>query len=291
MSAITVDRHTIELSNEDKLLFPKSKITKGDLIAYYHKIAPYLLPLIKDHPIAMQRFPDGIDKEGFYQKEMGDYFPDWIERKTVKHKAGHQTTYVLCNNTATLVYLANQAVITIHHWLSTAAKLRYPDRMIFDLDPSETSCDQLVEAALYLKEIIDSYQLASFVMITGSRGLHVTVPLKQVYTFRSVRMFAQKVAQQFIDQYPQLATLEVRKEKRKNKIFIDTLRNQWAQHAVAPYAVRPLEHAPIAMPLSWHELNNAHLTAQTYTINNIFSHITQHKDPWKDFNKTEGLIP
>ena len=291
MSSITIDTHTIELSNEQKILFPKSKITKGDLINYYQTIAPIMLPYIKDHPIAMQRFPDGIDHEGFYQKEAGEYFPNWIERKTIKHKAGHQTTYVLCNNTATLVYLANQAVITIHHWLSTNAKQRSPDRMIFDLDPThKNTWKDLVTTALLLKKIIESYDLTPFVMTTGSRGLHITIPLKQIHTFKHVRMFAQQIAQQAITSNQTLVTLEVRKEKRKNKIFIDTLRNQWAQHAVAPYTVRALEHAPIAMPITWQELEKTPINAQTYTIKNGLKQVNQHKHPWANFYQKAGNI-
>jgi bifunctional non-homologous end joining protein LigD len=238
----------------------------------------------------MQRYPDGIMQEGFYQKEIGDYFPAWIERKTITHKAGHQTTYVLCNNSATLVYLANQATITVHHWLSTSTKLRSPDRMIFDLDPSNTPWPQLIETAQQLKKILKSYKLSPFVMTTGSRGLHVTVPLKQIYTFKQVRTFAQQIAQKLIEKHPALATLEIRKEKRKNKIFIDTLRNQWAQHAVAPYTIRAIEQAPIAMPLSWKELENPKLTAQTYTLEDVLRHPLSLKHPWGDFSSSGQLF-
>jgi len=137
MSIIKINGHEIELSNEDKILFPKSGITKGDLIDYYQKIAPYLIPYITNHPLTMHRFPDGIDKEGFYQKEIGAYFPSWIKRKAIKRRSNEKVvTYVICNDHATLVYLANQATIVLHAWLSTANKLTYPDRMIFDLDPS-----------------------------------------------------------------------------------------------------------------------------------------------------------
>ncbi len=290
MSTLTIDTHTIELSNEQKILFPKSTITKGDIIAYYQAIAPSMLPLIHNHPIAMQRFPDGIDQKGFYQKEIGDYFPDWIERKIIKSKTdNHTTTYVVCNDAATLVYLANQAVITIHHWLSTANNLTHPDRVIFDLDPSGTKWIHLVETAYQLKKIIELHKLTPFVMTTGSRGLHVTVPLKQKNTFRQVRMWAQKIAQQLVENNPTIATLKLRKEERKNKVFIDTLRNQWAQHAVAPFAIRALEKAPIAMPITWKELENKKLSAQFFTIATD-RHLLSCPAAWADFHQATGIL-
>jgi len=292
VSTIKVENHTIELSNEDKILFPKSKITKRDLINYYQAIALQLVPLIVQHPLAMQRFPEGIDGEGFYQKEIGDYFPAWIDRKTVTHKlSNHKTTYVVCNNAATLVYLANQAVITLHPWLSTVDNLMHPDRLVFDLDPSPTSSwHELVETALALKKELEAHALVPFVMTTGSHGLHVTIPLKQKQTFRHVRLFAQTIARAVVKKQPEKITLEVRKEKRVGKIFIDTLRNQWAQHAVAPYSVRIIESAPVATPLFWEDLENPKLTAQFYTINTVLKKLEREGDPWKDFKKSARLL-
>jgi bifunctional non-homologous end joining protein LigD len=291
MSTINIERHTIELSNEGKLLFPETKITKGNLITYYESLAPYMVPLITNHPIAMQRFPDGITHEGFYQKEIGEYFPDWVERKTITHThSEHKTTYVVCNNTATAVYLANQAVITLHHWLSTIDDLVHPDRMIFDLDPLNVTWTELTKTALILKKVLEEYKLKPFVMTTGSRGLHVTVPLKQKLTFKKVRLFAQHIAQQVVEKHPALVTLEIRKEKRKNKIFIDTLRNQWAQHAVVPYSVRAIEGAPVATPLFWHELENKKLHAQYFTITNVLKKVIRDGNPWQNFNKNARAL-
>lgn len=291
MSVITIDKHEMELSNVDKILFPVSQITKGDLINYYQNIAPTMLTYMREHPIAMQRFPDGIAHEGFYQKNIDDYFPDWIDRVTIKRKSDeHPVNYVVCNNAATLVYLANQAVVTIHLLLNTSDKLNYPDRMIFDLDPVQVSWPVLVEIAQQLKIILAKHELNAFVMTTGSKGLHVTVPLKQKNTFKQVKNFAQIIAQEVITTRPSQATLEIRKEKRVGKVFIDTLRNQPAQHAVAPYSVRAIEYAPVAMPIAWNELEDSKITAQLFTIANSIERIKKHGDAWHDFYEMAGVI-
>jgi bifunctional non-homologous end joining protein LigD len=288
MSAVTIDKHTIELSNQDKILFPKSKITKGELIKYYTTIAPIMLPHIHNHPIAMQRFPDGIDQEGFYQKDISDYFPSWIKHTTIKSTLDeHPVTYVICDNAATLAYLANQAVITVHVWLSQVGRLHHPDRLIFDLDPSNTlDWQALIDGALQLKNLLAVHDLTACVMTTGSRGLHVVVPLEQKNTFIQVHAFALSIAQLMVKNNPEQFTLELNKQKRGTKIFIDILRNQWAQLAVAPYAVRALESAPVATPLSWQELELIQ-SAQHYTIKTVVN----RPDPWLDFEKHAHIRP
>ena len=294
MSIITVHGHEIELSNEDKILFPQSKITKGDLITYYQKIAPYIIPLVVNHPLTMHRFPDGIGAEGFYQKDIGSYFPSWIKRKAIKRRSIDKVvTYVVCSDDpATLVYLANQGVIALHAWLSTTTKLTYPDRMVFDLDPSTShSWPQIKQTAKKIKKKLEHYGLRPFLMTTGSKGLHITTPLKQTDSFSTVKKFADFIAQELINEDPEQLTLEIRKEKRGTRIFIDTLRNQWAQLSVVPYSVRAREGAPIATPLTWSELANSKLNPQSYTIKNIFRRLSRKKDPWKDFYKKAKSLP
>jgi len=287
---IKVGKYLINLSNEDKILFPKSKITKGDLIAYYHDIAHTMVPYMKDRLVTMQRFPEGINHEGFFQKEAGDYFPDWIKTKRVKKEGGGSTNYVLCNHAATVVYLANQGVITTHIWLSKEDALDYPDRMIFDLDPSGKDFSQVREAALELKDFLEDLGLKSFVMTTGSRGLHVVVPLKRKDDFDTVRGFARDVAAYMAENDPDHLTVELRKEKRHGRVFVDYLRNGFAATGVAPYAVRPKEGAPVATPLYWKEVEDPHLAPQKYTINNVFEKLKKEGDPWKGINKAARSI-
>jgi len=173
---IKVGKYTVELSNTDKVLFPGDGITKGDLIDYYHQIAAVMLPYIKDRPLVMHRFPDGIDAEGFYQQEIADYFPDWVKRVSVK-KEGGSISHVVCQNAATLVYLANQACITLHVWLSRQDRLDNPDQLIFDLDPPDKDFEPVREAAQLLRQFLQGLSLESLVKTTGSRGLACDSPI------------------------------------------------------------------------------------------------------------------
>jgi bifunctional non-homologous end joining protein LigD len=282
-----IGRTAVDLTNTDRILFPKSKITKGALIEYYQKIAPTMLPYLKDRPISMHRYPNGIQEEGFYQKNAGEYFPEWIATKGIKKEDNTVVNYVMVNNTETLVYLANQACITIHPWLSKKNKLDYPDRMIFDLDPSHKSITftDIADTARALKLLLEEIGLPTFVMLTGSHGIHVYVPLKRQATFDTVRQFAHDVAEYLVAHNPKLLTLEIRKNKRGKRIFVDTLRNAWGATGVAPYSVRAHEGAPVATPLEWHELDNKKLSSQAYTIETIFKRLKKVGDPWQDMMK------
>ena len=280
-------QHSFEVSNLDKVFYPKEGYTKGDLIKYYEKIADTILPYMKDRPVTMIRFPNGIEDKQFYQKDAPDYFPDWIETESIAKQEGGKTNYVICNKKATLVYLANQACITPHIWLSRKDKLDYPDRLIFDLDPSRENFSEVKSAARKIRKLLgDELGLPVFVMTTGSRGLHVVVPLKRSLKFDEVRSFAQKAARYLEKLYPEVMTTAARKEKRENKLFLDVARNAFGQTAVTPYAVRPIEGAPVATPLEWEELGRSSLSAQTYNIKNIFRRLAAKEDPWKDIDSS-----
>ncbi len=288
MGQIKVGRYLVNITNEETILFPKSTIKKIELIDYYYDIADIMVPYMKDRALTMVRYPNGIDKDGFYQKDMPKYFPDWIKGKTIKKKEGGSTTYVVCNNAATLVYLANQACITPHLWLSKIDKLRYPDKMIFDIDPPPAGKNFTLvrHIALRLKDLLEEIGFVPFVKTTGSKGLHVVVPIRRTANFKTVRAFAVAIAQVVVDDDPKHLTLEIRKEKRRGRVFIDTLRNAFAQTAVAPYAIRPKEKAPIATPISWDEVRDTKLTSQRYNINNIFKYLEKHGDLWKNMSKS-----
>lgn len=272
----------MKITNPDKILFPRAKITKEQFVEYYEKIAPIMLPHMKGHPITMHRFPDGVEGEFFYQKDAPDYFPDFIPRQPVEKSSGGIVNYALINTKSALVYLANYVCVP-HIWLSREPKLNYPDRMIFDLDPSPGVVFSMVKwAAKELKTILNELGLPSFVMTTGSRGVHVVVPLKRLYLFDDVREFAQDIARYLIEKHPTKLTLTMRKSERGKKIFLDTLRNAWSATSVAPYAVRAKEGAPIATPLKWSELSGV-ASSQKYTIKTIFQRVSRVGDPWKDF--------
>ena len=285
-------KYSFKTSNEEKIFFPKSKITKGDLIDYYNKIADVMIPHIKDRPVSMLRLPDGIKGESFFQKDASDYFPDWTQTIKVKKKGGY-VHHVLCNNKATLVYLANQACITPHVWLSKAQKLNYPDRLIFDLDPPGKKIDFMSvkkAAKIFHKFLTDELKLNVYLMTTGSRGLHIVIPINARENFDTIREFGQNIAKVISNRHPKELTIEVRKNKRKGRIFLDTARNAYAQTAVPPYSVRPKEDAPIAAPLYWDELSGKKLNSQSFNIKNIFKRLDKTSDPWKDINKNKNSI-
>jgi len=284
MTSITLGRYTVELSNPDKLLFPKDGITKSDVVTFHRDVAELMLPYLRDRPLMMHRFPDGISAEGFYQKQIGDYFPEWIDRIEVR-KEGGSTEHVVCNNAATLVYLANQGCISPHLWLSRVDQLEHPDQLIFDLDPPGDDFDPVRFAAQKLHEVLGELELPSYVKTTGSRGLHVVVPLDRYGDFDAVRTFARELAALLADREPKRLTVEQRKDKRQGRLYLDTGRNAYAQTAVAPYAVRPLAGAPVATPLDWDELYEKEIDAQSYTMKNILRRLGQKEDPWRDMRR------
>lgn len=280
MESIKIHNRSISLSNLDKIWFPRSKITKGEIVEYYAQMAKYQIPLVKNHLLTMQRYPEGIKGEAFYQKNAGSYFPSWIKTKSVHKEEGGIVHYVVAVNEQTLVYLANQATLTIHYWMSKYTNLYAPDRIIFDLDPSVNNFTRVKAAAHLIKEICQDLKLPCFAMTTGSRGMHIYIPLKPGHTFEESTKVAYYIANQMIAEKPKEFTLEVRKEKRGTKIFIDTLRNRYNATAVVPYSVRAYEKAPVAMPLWWDEVDSK-LTAQTFTISNAYDHLKEVGNPWK----------
>ncbi len=280
-----IGRHTITLSNLDKHLL--GSYTKGDIITYYEQIADTMVPYLKNHPLMMHRFPDGLEGESFYQKNISAYFPDWIKRVRIKKKDGYYTS-VIAQNKATLVYLANQACITPHLWLSCYDKLAIPDRIIFDLDPSVQDFTLVREVALALKKLLDNLGLVSFVMTSGSKGLHIYIPLRRSADFTTTKAFAKACAEHVIQKHPTLATLDIRKDKRGNKVFIDILRNQQGSTAVAPYAIRAKANAPIATPIDWSLVEDTTLHPQQFTLENIFNQL--EPDPWKEFFNSKQTL-
>ncbi len=283
---IKVGSYTISISNQDKVLFPDDGITKADLINYYYSIAPLMLLYVKNRPITMHRYPMGINHEGFYQKNAEDYFPSWVKRIPIKTEEHKTVNYVVIDKVATFVYLANLGCITPHIWLSTLRALDNPDRLIFDLDPSGKNFDfsLIKKTALSFKKLLEDLDLVPFVMTTGSRGLHVVVPLKGTMSYDVVRPFARSLAQQLVQQDPEHLTVDVSKKKRGKKIFIDYLRNSFSATGVAPYAVRARNHAPIATPLAWDELSDLR-SSDMYTMKTIFKRLEKHGDPWHDIDK------
>lgn len=287
---IEIDGHRVELSNTGKVLFPEAGITKGHLVGYYRRVADTMLPHLAGRPVSMHRFPDGIDGKRFFQKDAPDYFPDWIHFEEVA-KEGGTVRHVVCDDAATLVYLANQACITPHVWLSRTEHLERPDRMIFDLDPPEAGSGKgsgedlrpVRRAARTVRDRLRELGFEPFLTSTGSRGFHVVVPLEPEASFDEVRRFARALASELAAREPDRLTVETRKEKRGDRVFLDYLRNGYAQTAVPPYAVRARPGAPVATPVEWDELDGLH--PRRYTVKNLFQRLGQKEDPWAEIDR------
>jgi bifunctional non-homologous end joining protein LigD len=281
---LTINSHDIKITHPDKIMFPDEGITKGELVEYYKRIADTMIPYVRDRPMTVQRFPNGIENEGFFQKEASYYFPDWIRRATLDLEKGGVQHQVLCNDAATLVYLANQDCITLHTFLSRADKLRYPDKLIFDLDPTGSDFETVKFAAKKIREGLSEIGMAAFLMTTGSKGLHVVVPLDRSADFEATRAFARSFATKLAEGGPKRFTVELSIEERQGRLFLDYLRNSYGQTGVAPYSVRAKSGAPVATPIYWEDLDSLE-TSQRFNIRNIFKRLDEKGDAWKGMMK------
>jgi bifunctional non-homologous end joining protein LigD len=279
---VRVDEREIEISRPEKVLFPDDGITKGELIEYYARIAPWMLPHLRDRPLTLERYPNGINTKRFFQKEVSSYFPEWIQRVTME-KVGGKVTHVVCNDTATLVYLANQACVTPHIFLSRLDKVHHPDQLVFDLDPQGDDFEVVRSTARAFKQMLNELGLPAFLKTTGSRGLHVVVPLQRREDYEPVRNFARELAAIVVGQAPKERTMEQLKAQRGSRVFIDTNRNGYAQLVAPAYAVRARKGAPVSVPLEWSELKKKSLTSSSFTVRTVFDRLENTTDPWAEF--------
>lgn len=227
----------------------------------------------------MQRFPDGIAHPPIVQQRAPDYFPDWISRASVHKRTGGKVEHAVIDNAATLVYLANQAVITPHVWLSRTDRPEQPDQVVFDLDPPGDDIPLASRAARMVKDILADLGLVPFLKTTGSRGLHVVTPIRRGPDFEAAGRFAARVADLLVAQDPRRFTTEFRKAGRGDRMFVDIGRNAYGQMVVAPYAVRPRPGAPVSTPISWDELRGRSFR---FTIKTVPRRLERAGDPWAD---------
>jgi bifunctional non-homologous end joining protein LigD len=272
----------VKITHPDKVLFPEDGITKADLAGYYERVAEWMLPHVRNRPVSMQRFPDGIVGQGFFHKDVPDYFPDWIKRVEVP-KANGTITHALITGKETLLYLANQNTITPHVWLARADRLHQPDRLVFDLDPAPGSDFASVRrAARWTAELLDELGLVPFAQVTGSKGIHIWTPLRRRAGVEEVRELARGAAEVLAERQPRELTVEFRKAKRDGRILVDIARNGYAQTAVPPYAVRPRSGGPVATPIEREELSDSRLRPDRWTLKNVLRRLASKGDPWAD---------
>jgi bifunctional non-homologous end joining protein LigD len=288
---IRAGRHTITITHADKALFTDPTITKLDLARHYEAVAPAMLPHVRGRPLALQVFPQGIERHGFFMKEVPKYFPDWIATAKVP-KQGGSLTQVLAENAATLVYLAGQNAITPHVWLSRADEPRQPDRLILDLDPSEGIGFAAVRAAARdAGARLAGAGLVPYAMVTGSRGVHVVCPLRRGPSFAEVHAYARSLAEAMVADDPKRLTLQWRRADRGPRIYIDVNRINYAQHAVAPYGVRPRPRAPVAMPINFGELSDPKLKPDRWTVRTAAKRLAEEGDAWKGMERRARKLP
>ncbi len=287
---LRIGGHEVEISHPDKVLFPDAGVTKLDLARHYERVAPAMLPYARDRPLAMQGFPRGIDAGGFFMKAVPGYFPKWIDRVTVE-KRGGTVTHALANDAATLAYLAGQNVVTPHVWLSRADKPRQPDRLILDFDPSGDGFADVRAVAREAGDRLRDAGLVPYAMVTGSRGIHVVCPLRRGPGFSDVHGWARALAEEMVRDDPRRLTLEWHKAERGERIYVDVNRIAYAQHAVAPYGVRPRAKAPVAMPLHWEELSDRRLRPDRFTVATAGARLDAEGDPWKGMSRRARKLP
>lgn len=274
-------RINVEITHPDRVLFPDDNLTKQDLADYYDSVAATMLPHLKGRAVTVQRFPRGIGETGFVQQDFADTLPDWMPGVEVA-KEGGTLVHPLAERPEALRWLANQSCVTLHIWQSRKGRLHNPDRLVFDLDPSDTDFAVVRATAHATADVLDELGLARYVQTTGSRGLHVVVPLRPEADFDTARQFAREVAEVVVADDDAHRTVEARKDKRGDRVYLDIMRNAYAQTAVAPYSVRARPTAPVATPLEWDELNTRGLRADQFTIRDLPKRLAGQGDPWAD---------
>jgi bifunctional non-homologous end joining protein LigD len=279
---IRINGKKLKITNLSKVYFPESGITKGEVIDYYRKISGYLLPYLKKRPESLNRHPGGISKPGFYQKDMNtDEIPAWLHTEKQYSKSNKEyLDYLICDNEATLVYMANLGCIEINPWHSSFDKPDYPDYMIMDLDPGEIGFGEVVRTALKIREICTEIGIETFCKTSGATGLHVYIPLKKRYTYDEIKLFGELLATAVQQQLPDITSIERTVSKRKDKIYVDFLQNRKGQTIAAPYSVRPKPGATVSTPLLWEEVNEK-LDPKDFTIFTIHERLEKHGDLWK----------
>jgi bifunctional non-homologous end joining protein LigD len=273
---------SVEITHPDKLLFPDDGLTKADIASYYETVSEWMLPHVRNRPLSLMIYPDGIEGQGFFQKNTPKHYPDWIRRIEVDKKGGTVVHPLACD-TDTLIYLVGQNSITPHVWLSRADRIRQPDRIVFDLDPAPGADFNAVRrAARHTGDLLRELGLEPFAQVTGSKGIHVWTPLRRRATFEDVKPFARAAAEVLAQRYPDDLTTEFRKAERGGRILIDVMRNAYAQTTVPPYAVRPRPGAPVATPIEWDELSDSKLRSDRWTVKSVLRRLSAKGDPWAD---------
>jgi bifunctional non-homologous end joining protein LigD len=272
------------ITHPEKVLFPDDGITKGDLAAYYEAMAPVLLPHLRGRPITMERYPSGIGKKGFWQKDLSKGFPSWLQRIEVPKKDG-VVHHPVVTDLQSLLWITNQNAITHHVWTSRIPRLNHPDLCVFDLDPSTDDVAAVRAAAIGLRDLLDTLGLPSWVKTTGSKGFHIVVPVDGKADTEFVARFADAVGKVFVGLAPEHLTREFSKADRRGRIYVDTGRNGYSATFAAAYTVRARSGAPVSAPCTWDEVQRGEVEPRTFTVRNMPKRIAEVGDLWADMRR------
>jgi bifunctional non-homologous end joining protein LigD len=268
----------VVFSNLDKVFWPDEGYTKGDLIEYYRAISPWLLPYLKDRPVVLTRFPDGIKGKSFFQKDAPGFIPEWLRTERMwSEDTQRDIDYFVCDNLESLLYLANMGTIPLHVWGSRAASLEHPDWCILDLDPKDAPFTHVVTVAKAVRKLCDAIELPAFIKTSGSTGLHVLLPLARQCTYEQCRQMGGLLARVIATELPDIATVTRQVGKRGGRVYLDYVQNGHGRLLVAPFSVRPLAGAPVSMPLEWREVTPK-LDIRAFTIANAPARMKKLKE-------------
>jgi len=279
----------VVISHPEKVLFPDCGLTKGELCAYYEAVAPVMLPHVRGRPITMERYPAGIDKKGFIQKDVSKGFPAWLHRVEIGKRGGKDKEggegagvvhYPVVDDARGLLWMANQNSITPHVWNARLPDLHRPDLCVFDLDPSSDQAEPLRVAALAVRDLLAELGLQSYVKTSGSKGFHIVVPLDAADDHELAWRFSQGAGAVLVKRHPELLTQEFIKADRAGRILVDTGRNALGATFAAAYAVRPKPGAPVSAPCTWPEVEGAAVGPQTFTLRTMAARLSQVGDLW-----------
>ena len=277
------------ITHPEKVLFPDDGITKGELASYYEAIAPAMLPHIRNRPVTMERFPAGIGRKGFFQKDVSKGFPEWLQRVEVPKKGG-VVHHPIVTDTRSLLWLANQNNITPHVWTSRAPDVYHPDICVFDLDPLKDEPGVLRTATLALRDLLDELGLPSWVKTSGSKGFHVVVPLDCALGFGDVERFAHVVGAVLVQRDPKHLTQEFHKVDRRGRILVDTGRNGYSATFAAAYAVRAKRGAPVSAPCTWEEIERGAVGPASFTLKTMRARVDRVGDLWGDMPRRKRSL-
>jgi bifunctional non-homologous end joining protein LigD len=275
---VNIDGHDLKLTNLKKLYWPKEKIIKGEMLNYYYNIAEYILPYMKDRPQSLNRFPNGINGESFYHKNMGGKVDKWLKTfKRFSESSGEPKDFLICTNAASLIYMANLGCIEMNPWHSRVQTPLYPDWSVVDLDPGEISFEKVIETAQVVHQVLDSLQIPSYPKTSGSTGIHIYIPLGAKYNYEQSKQLAELIANLVHEELPSFTSLVRDPRKRKDKIYIDYLQNRPIQTICAPYSVRPRPGATVSAPLHWDEVKKG-LHISNFTMKNMMDRVKEVGD-------------